>query len=172
MKMYKSLKMHNEYVIQDAIAALMPTIDDDKYDESIKRAFDVLLGLTPSSYMGIHAKQSGTSLPDDLREAFESYKGRLSDKSYQFRAFISSLHDLNPLDVNNISSEWQWLAKICHFWCILPPLTSTTIALRAYAEWQGFGIIPVMRNMSFGMCVIKNYKHQRWQKPTKTSPII
>lgn len=74
------MRVHDERVIQDTIAVLMPDIDDD----SIKQAFKVLLGLEPSSFMGIHAKQSGTSLPDDLREAFESYKGRLSDKSYQF----------------------------------------------------------------------------------------
>lgn len=74
------MRVHDERVIQDTIAVLMPDIDDD----SIKQAFKVLLGLEPSSFMSIHAKQSGTHLPDDLQEAFESYKGRLSDKSYQF----------------------------------------------------------------------------------------
>ncbi|OOS07791.1 hypothetical protein SAMN02745664_12110 [Moraxella cuniculi DSM 21768] len=107
--------VYDERVIQDAITALMPDIDDDKHDDSIKQAFKVLLGLEPSSFMGIHAKQSNTHLPNDLKEAFESYKGRLSDKSYQFRAFIASLYDLDLLDVNNITYEWQWLAKICHF---------------------------------------------------------
>lgn len=88
-----------------------PAIDDgNKHDESIKRAFKVPLGVPLSFYMGIRAKQSGTSLPDDLREAFKSYKGKLS-----ISGIYCKLHDLNPLDVNNIISEWQWLAKYAIF---------------------------------------------------------
>lgn len=109
------MNANNESMISCAIAVLMPTIDDDRYDNSIEQTFKMLLGLIPSSFMGIHTKQSGTSLPSNLKEAFESYTGRLSDENYQFRAFIASLHNLEPLDIKNITPEWQWLAKICHF---------------------------------------------------------
>ena len=111
--------------------------------------------------MGIHAKQSGTSLPDDLREAFESYKGRLSDKSYQFRAFISSLHDLNPLDVNNISSEWQWLAKICHFLVYFATINTNDNRIESICR-----MARLWHHPSHAQHELWNVCHQKLQTPT------
>lgn len=113
--------------IDEVMLVLMPTVDKDEYDNDIKQAFITLLSLAPNSFVGLDLPyQTPQALPNNLEQIFASYKGCLTHPNYKFRASIASLYDVEPLDVSSVSSEWCWVAKLCHllvYFAVINPNT-------------------------------------------------
>ncbi len=92
----------------------------------LKQLFVMLVQLTPpiSDIIPINLIQSAQDSetqsinPGSLASIFDSYKGKLSDKTLALETCMASLcHIRQPLDLENPSDEWRLISRLCQMIC-------------------------------------------------------
>lgn len=101
----------------DIINILFPNISD-KYNESIISFFFTIASIESEKFIGIdyltQEKYMFILNSEKLKNIYNSYKGNISKSEYWVRAFVSSLYELNELNIKNPTNEWRWISKLCH----------------------------------------------------------
>ena len=89
---------------------------EDIYTDDVKDFFLTLASLVSKNFRGVEitVEEPVILSSEDLKRILKSYKGKLTKPKYLTRAFIASTCCLPTIDINNLSIEWAWVAKLCH----------------------------------------------------------
>ena len=89
---------------------------DDNYSNEIQDFFETIVSLVSTSFMGINItrEQSVILSSQQLEHIYRSYQGKLTKPEYLVRAFVASTYHLPTINPQKPTTEWIWIAKLCH----------------------------------------------------------
>lgn len=104
--------------IEDSLTILIPDIDDPHTTDTteIRSFFLTVARLVSADFMGIEIRHDNHLVLDSqrLKTIYNAYKGNLVNSDYVVRVFIASTYHLPTLQPDIPSSQWLWVAKVCH----------------------------------------------------------
>lgn len=172
--------------IDKLIAVLLPK-HDDEYVQSLRDFFLTVASITDSSFVGFDITDKSNVIlePKQLKEIFESYKGKTTKEGYEVKAFLASSYVLAPFDIKNPSLEWQWISKLCHLLLyfanhkLTRRITKTAIEARkwlqphssyqslwqnCYQNWQADTLEQTYLNVHQQLQIFENANHPNLSK--------
>ena len=172
--------------IDKLIAVLLPK-HDDEYVQSLRDFFLTVTSITDSSFVGFDITDKSNVIlePKQLKEIFESYKGKTTKESYEVKAFLASSYVLTPFDIKNPSLEWQWISKLCHLLLyfannkLTRRISETSVEARkwltpkssyqslwqsCYTTWQADTLERTYRNVHQQLQIFENANHPSLSK--------
>lgn len=172
--------------IDKLIAVLLPK-HDDEYMQSLRDFFLTVASITDSSFVGFDITDKSNVIlePKQLKEIFESYKGKTTKEGYEVKAFLASSYVLAPFDIKNPSLEWQWISKLCHLLLyfannkLTRRISETSVEARkwltpkssyqslwqsCYTTWQADTLEQTYRNVHQQLEIFENANHPNLSK--------